>query len=68
MCQILEGRHIDEKGRETSMSDFVRSVNQRLNTKCDEMKCVQGKWDTLTTALCDGAKTELGYENRRHPD
>ena len=50
------------------MGSFVRSVNQRLQEEWDEMKCVQEKWDTLKMALCDRAKTELGYEDRRQPD
>ena len=58
----LKGRCVDERGRETSLGSFVRSVNQRLQEEWDGTKCVQEKWDTLKTALCDGAKTELGYE------
>ena len=27
--------------------------------------CTKEKWGTLKTALCDGAKTEFGYEDRR---
>ena len=64
----LKGRCVDESGRETSMGSFVRVVEQELQTKWDETSIVQEKWDTLKSALCDGAKTELGYEDRKQPD
>ena len=50
------------------MGSFVRVVEQELQTKWDETSSVQEKWDTLKSALCDGAKTELGYEDRKQPD
>ena len=39
-----KGRCADEKGRETSMGSFVRSINQRLHTERDETKCLHEKW------------------------
>ena len=48
----LKGKCVDEKGRETS---FVRAVEQKLQTWWDETNDVREKWDTLKTALCDGA-------------
>ena len=56
----LKGKCVDERGRETCMGSFVKSVNQRLQEEWDETKCVQEKWDTLKTVLCDRAKTDLG--------
>ena len=50
------------------MGSFVRVVEQELQTKWDETSAVQEKWDTLKTALCDGAKAELGYEDKKQPD
>ena len=41
-----------------------RSVNQRLQEEWDDTKCVQKNWNTLKTALCDGAKTEHGYKKK----
>ena len=64
----LKARCVDESGRETSMGSFVRVVEQELQTKWDETSTVQEKWDKLKSALCDGTKTELGYEDRKQPD
>ena len=64
----LKGRCVDDNGRETSIGSFVRVIEQVLQSKWDEANSVEEKWDTLKTALCDGAKTELGYEDRKQPD
>ena len=29
---------------------------------------VEGKWDVLSSAMCEAAKECLGYEDRRQPD
>ena len=29
---------------------------------------MEWKWNVLKSALCDAAKDELGYENRKQPD
>ena len=50
------------------MGSFVRVVEEKLQAKWEECNGVHEKWDTLKTALCDGAKTELCYEDRRQPD
>ena len=60
----LKGKCFDETGRETAMGSFVRVVEEKLQAKWEECSGVQEKWDTLKTALCDGVKTELGYEDR----
>ena len=41
---------------------------EKLKEDWDGTSCVEMKWDILKTALCDGAKAELGYENKKHPD
>jgi hypothetical protein len=43
-------------------------VEQKLLADWDESNNVKEGWNTLKTALCDGVKVELGYENRRQPD
>ena len=45
----LKGRCVDERGKETCMGSFVRSVNQRLQEEWDETKCVQEKWDGIVS-------------------
>lgn len=43
----------------------MRVAEQVLRSKWDEPNSFQEKWNTLKTALCDEAKTELGYEDRK---
>jgi hypothetical protein len=50
-----------------SLGSFVKSVDQKLLVDWDECTNVKETWNTLKTELCDGAKVELGHENRRQP-
>lgn len=62
----LKERCVDEAGRETSMGSFMRIV-EKLQSEWEEQNSVQEKWGTLKTALCERAKMELSYEDRRQP-
>ena len=39
-----------------------------LREQWDRNSGVEWKWNVLKSALCDAAKDELGYENRKQPD
>ena len=63
----LQGRSEDGQSRETAMERYLRSIGERLKEAWDWTSCVELKCDILKTALCDGVKAEVGYENRKQP-
>lgn len=64
----LKCGNVDERGREISVGNFVRAVDQKLLAEWDETKSIGSEMGYPETALCDGVKRELGYEDRRQSD
>ena len=64
----LQGACVDRRGRETARGMYLRTVREKLHEGWDKESSVQEKWDTLMSALCNGAKAGLGFEDRRQPD
>ena len=64
----MQDRSEDAQARETARERYLRNVGKKLKEAWDGTGCVEMKWDILKTVLCDGAKAELGYENRKQPD
>ena len=64
----LKCGNVDERGREISVGNFVRAVDHKLQAEWDETKNIGSEVGYPETALCDGAKRELGYEDRRQSD
>ena len=54
--------------KESARERYLRSVEEKIKEAWDGTSCVEKKWKALKSALCDGAKEELGYEDRKHPD
>ncbi len=63
----LQGRNVDERGRETIRGEYLRSVREKLTEVWNEGSNVE-KWDAVKSSWCYGAETVLGYEDRRQPD
>ena len=61
----LQVNNVGDKGDLTHKVKYLITVGELLRTEDDT---IGGKWDTLRSALCKGAETELDYSSSRQPD
>ena len=64
----LQGGLIDDNGNETLLGRFLRRIEDKLQANWNTDNDIEEKWNNLKNTLCEGAKLELGYANKRQPD
>ena len=58
----------DANGNETVLGRYLRTVEDKLQANWSTDNDIEGKWNVLKCALCEGARLELGYAKKRQPD
>ena len=55
-------------GNEIVLGRYLRTVEDKLQANWSTDNDIEGKWNVLKCALCEGARLELGYAKKRQPD
>lgn len=64
----LQGRCMDNKGRETTKGKYVREVSERMQDTWKSDSNVEEKWDVMKRAMCETAGSVLGSAGRHRAD
>ena len=64
----LQGRSMDDKGRNTIRGKFENEVCERIQKKWKSDGTVEEKWNVMKTALCETASSVLGTARKRQAD
>lgn len=59
---------VDDNGNETILGRYMRTVEDKLQANWTTDNDIEEKWNVLKSALCKGARLELGYNKKRHPE
>ena len=64
----LQGRNVDDEGKETIRGVFHGKIYERVKELWKGDGSVEEKWESVKAGLCETAERVLGYETRRQPD
>ena len=61
----LQGRSVDDEGKETTRSVFHITVYERVKELWKGDGSMEEKWESVKAGLCETAESVLGYKTRR---
>ena len=68
MSKLMLDVQANRSGEGTPRMRYQEVVGRRARDSWDSDKSVEEKWSALSSAMTEAAKSELGTDQRRHPD